>query len=240
MKNIKIERLCIVLSIAIVLFGAGAHLYRWWRVSSLEAQARAEEEKAAELERQAKEAEAKKEAEEKAAEEKAKKEAEEKAKTAEEVDKALDIGLTEEIDAALPEEIKQANEEFLKEARAITEVLIKLNKAQNNADYRTITGREGEEYMTEEYRKRNAEEAEETVNYFKENQIVCSYKGLRILEMTIGSTNAEVTYEGTAEINSTKGTELSIIRWKAILEKENNTWYVDNEEALGRVIDDEN
>ena len=216
MKKINIERLCIVLSIAIVLFGAGVHLYRWWKVSSLEAEARAAEEKAAELERQAKEAEAKKEAEE-------------KAQLAQEAEKVL-----QPLIAAIPGE----NQE---EVQAIVEVLVALNKAQNTKDYRTMTGHEGEEYMTAEYRKKYAEGAEERVKLYQKDKSIVTFKGLKILEVNINDTKtaAEVTYDLTVEENNVNGTETGTLRAKAFLVKENNKWLVNNEETLGRVADEE-
>ena len=215
MKKINIERLCIVLSIAIVLFGAGVHLYRWWKVSSLEAEARAAEEKAAELERRAKEAAAAKEAEE-------------KAQLAQEAEKVL-----EPLIAAIPQE----NQE---DAKAIVSTIVALNKAQNTKDYRTMTGHEGEEYMTAEYRKKYAEEAEETVKLYQENKRSISFKGLQILEINTNSNTAEVMYDVTAEISDIDGVETVTVRAKAFLVKENNKWLVDNEEILGRVTTDEN
>lgn len=215
MKNIKIERLCIVLSIAIVLFGVGAHLHRWWKVSSLEAEARAAEEKAAELEKRAKEAAAKKEAEE-------------KAQLAQESEKIL-----EPLIAAIPQENKE-------EVKAIVEVLVALNKAQNTKDYRTMTGREGEEYMTEKYRKTYVEGAEERVKRYQKDKTIINFKGLRILEININGNTAEVTYDGTGEINNINGVEIVTVRFKASLVKENSKWLVDNEEVLGRVTSDEN
>lgn len=216
MKKINIERLCIVLSIAIVLFGAGVHLYRWWRVSSLEAEARAAEEKAAELERQAKEAEAKKEADE-------------KVQLAQEAEKVLEPFI-----AAIPSENRE-------EVQAITEVLIALNKAQNTKDYRTMTGREGEEYMTAEYRKAYIEGAEERVKLYQKDKSVVIFKGLKILEININDTKtaAEVTYDLTVEENNVNGTETGTLRVKASLIKESDKWLVNNEKTLGRVADEE-
>jgi len=216
MKNIKIERLCIVLSIAIVLFGAGAHLYKNWKVSSLEAQARAAEEKAAELAKKAEEAAAKKEEEE-------------KAQLAQEAEKVL-----QPLTAAIPGE----NQE---EVQAIVEVLVALNKAQNTKDYRTMTGHEGEEYMTAEYRKKYAEGAEERVKLYQKDKSIVTFKGLKILEVNINDTKtaAEVTYDLTVEENNVNGTETGTLRAKAFLVKENNKWLVNNEETLGRVADEE-
>jgi len=212
MKNIKIERLAIVLSVAIVLFGAGAHLYKNWRVSSLEAEARAAEEKAAELERQAKEAEAKKEAEE-------------KAQLAQEAEKVL-----QPLTAAIPQE----NQE---DAKAIVEVLVALNKAQNNTDYRTVTGLEGLEYMTEKYKQQTIAEADKLVEKYKQNQVTWKFKGIRIQELNISEDkkNAEITYDTTAERSTPESSETITVRFKAFLVKENNKWLVNNEEILGRV-----
>lgn len=212
MKKISIERLAIVLSIAIVLFGAGAHLYKNWKVSSLEAEARAAEEKAAELERQAKEAEAKKEAEE-------------KAQLAQEAEKVL-----QPLTAAIPQE----NQE---DAKAIVEVLVALNKAQNNTDYRTVTGLEGLEYMTEKYKQQTIAEADKLVEKYKQNQVTWKFKGIRIQELNISEDkkNAEITYDTTAERSTPESSETITVRFKAFLVKENNKWLVNNEEILGRV-----
>lgn len=212
MKNIKIERLCIVLSIAIVLFGAGAHLYKNWKVSSLEAQARAAEEKAAELAKKAEEAAAKKEEEE-------------KAQLAQEAEKVL-----QPLTAAIPGE----NQE---DAKAIVEVLVALNKAQNNTDYRTVTGLEGIEYMTEKYKQQTIAEADKLVELYKKDQSVCKFVDIEILELNISEDRkkAEVVYDVTAEENTPKGSEIITVRFKAFLVKENSKWFIDNEEILGRV-----
>jgi len=211
-KKINIERLCIVLSIAIVLFGAGVHLYRWWRVSSLEAQARAAEEKAAELAKKAEEAAAKKEEEE-------------KAQLAQETEKVL-----EPLIAAIPQE----NQE---DAKAIVEVLVAINKAQNNTDYRTVTGLEGIEYMTEKYKQQTIAEADKLVEKYKQNQVTWKFKGIRIQELNISEDkkNAEITYDTTAERSTPESSETITVRFKAFLVKENNKWLVNNEEILGRV-----
>jgi len=216
MKNIKIERLAIVLSVAIVLFGAGAHLYKNWRVSSLEAEARAAEEKAAELEKRAKETAAAKEAEE-------------KAQLAQEAEKVL-----QPLIAAIPGE----NQE---DTKAIVEVLVALNKAQNNTDYRTVTGLEGLEYMTEKYKQQIIAEADELVESYKQDQSVCKLVDIEILEMNISEDrkNAEVVYDVTVEENNVNGTEKGTLRTKAYLVKESDKWLVNNEEILGRVADEE-
>lgn len=178
----------IVLVIAIIAGAAGWYAYDRHQSALAAEQARQEELAKAEAEKKAAEEEAaKKAAEEEAAKKAAKEEAfkvDEQGRGPLEQELKGDNVVTKEADELSADALAQIEEQqkkFEPEFEAIKAMLTAYNKAQNEYDYRTFTGHEGEEYMTpeaaEKHAKVNAPKWKENV---VQNKVVSKFDGITI------------------------------------------------------------
>jgi small-conductance mechanosensitive channel len=242
----------IIVVIAIIASAAGWYAYDRHQSALAAEKARQEELAKAEAEKKAAEEEAAKKAEEEAAKKAAKEEAfkvDEQGRGPLEQELKGDNVVTKEADELSADALAQIEEQqkkFEPEFEAIKAMLTDYNKAQNEYDYRTFTGHEGEEYMTPEMAE---EYAAEVAPILKKNitqkKIVSKFDGItiRILVFTTEDfskivSNPDNPTHAYAEMelrsHNIEPAEQKVTRsiWAVWLKKIDGQWKVYAEERL--------
>lgn len=160
----------IIAAVVIILISGGAYIYQTCTVKALTEQRQEIEAKIAEMES------------EKQKLEETKAEAEQTAEQTEVEEVPTEENETISYDE-LPEHAKEQLKIANKEIAAIKEMLTAYNKAQNEYDYRTMTGREGMEYMAPEFAEFYEEHVPKIKKQMTEEKVVRKFEGIKVKQV---------------------------------------------------------